>query len=147
MAWVGAVIGIGSAVIGSKQEGRAKKYMAKAADIRLQQQSMANAITRRDAIRTFRINYASTLAAGTSDPNVGSSAIAGALSSSASQTTGNLEYFSQQASLDSQFNYYNKRAGKYAQNASTWATIGQNSQQIGQLLTTTYNSLTPPKSS
>lgn len=145
MAWiapvVGAVIGIGSAIAGNNEERKAKKNMAKAADIKLQQQDMANAITRRDAVRNLRINYANALAAGTSEPNVSSSVVAGAISSTTSQTTGNLDYFSQQGFLDARFNYYNKKAGKYAQNASTWQTVGQNSAQIAQLGTTIYNSL------
>lgn len=147
MAWgavIGAVVGIVGSVTSANKKKKADAYADKAANVRLQQQTMANAISRRDQIRNFRMQRAESVAAGATDNNVSSSAVSGSVSSLSSQISSNLNYFDKQAALDKQYNEYIKRSGRYSGSSANWATVAQNGQAIGQLGSTIYNTLNTP---
>lgn len=144
-AIIGAVIGIGGGIASAGASKKANKYAGKAADVRLQQQTMANAITRRDQIRNFRMLRAEATAAGASDGNVSSSSVSGSISSLGAQQASNLGYFERQASLDDLYNTYIKKSGRYQGQAANWSSVSQAGPAIGQLVSTSYNTLTAPK--
>lgn len=147
MAWgaiVGQVFNIAGQVVSANKERTAKNYANKAADVRLQQQTMANAITRRDQIRNFRLQRAEAISAGATENNIDSSAVSGSVSSLSSQASSNLNYFDKQAALDKQYNTLIKASGRYSGQAANWAAIGQTGQALGQLGSTIYNTLNTP---
>ncbi len=140
----GLFFGIMSASNAKNRSKRAEKAGGQAQSIRLQQQTMANAITRRDFIRNFRLQQAQAIVASSTD-NTSSSLTAGAISSLGAQAAGNLDYFAKQGRLDEEFTRWNKLAGGYATSAANWATFAQQASAIGQGIDNIYNTLTTPR--
>lgn len=119
----GAIIGGALGALGGDRRRKAKRYAAKAAEVRRKQQTMKLAIERRDVVRQFRLARAQAVAAGASEGDVGSSAIQGASSSLTSQTKGSLSYFDTQVALDNQYQAYAKKAGKAAGQAEDLSAL------------------------
>jgi hypothetical protein len=116
-AIIGAVIGGVTGYFGGKKQKLAKKYARLAQEQRRKQQQMQLAVQRRDIIRQFRMQRAQAVAAGASDAGVGSSSVAGAVSSVYSQGLGAVNYFDSQVGLDNMYQLYAKKSGKAAQQA------------------------------
>lgn len=122
-AVIGAVVGGAIGYFSGGKKAEAKKYAAKAADVRRRQQSMKLAIDRRDTVRAQRIARANAVAAGTSEGGVQSSSVMGAIGSVGAQGKSALSYFDAQVDLDAAFQMYAKKAGKKAGEAASMDSL------------------------
>jgi hypothetical protein len=117
-ALIGGVIGGAIGYISGGKKAEAKKFAAKAQEVRRRQQSLKLAIDRRDLIRSQRIARANAVAAGASEEGVQSSAVGGAVASIDAQGKSAASYFDAQVDLDAAFQMYAKKAGKKAGQAA-----------------------------
>lgn len=109
---IGAVVGGVIGLVAGKNKKLARRYAAKAADMKRKQQTMQLAVQRRDIIRQQRIQRAQAVAAGASEDGVQSSAVQGAASSLTSQSKAATNYFDSMVSLDNAYQMYAKKSGK-----------------------------------
>jgi hypothetical protein len=140
----GLAVNLSSSARGARAQRKSLKYARLASDVRLQQQGLANAITRRDSVRQYRATAARSAAMGTADGNVVSSSLLGVQSSQMSQEAFNLDYFSQQAALDGKYNEYNKQAGQWMSTANTAFAVAGEAQQIASTFNSIYGYLKAP---
>jgi hypothetical protein len=117
-AVIGAVVGGALGYFSGGKKAEARKYAAKAADVRRRQQSLRLAVERRDIIRNQRAQRAAAVAAGASEGGVTSSGVMGAISSIDAQGKQAASYFDAQVDLDAAFQMYAKKAGKKAGQAA-----------------------------
>lgn len=122
-AVIGAVVGGALGYFSGGKKAEARKFAAKAADVRRRQQTMQLAVQRRDIIRQQRMARANAVAAGASEQGVTSSGVMGAISSIDAQGKSSASYFDAQADLDAAFQMYAKKAGKKAGQAAELDTL------------------------
>lgn len=116
---VGAVVGFVSGLFASKS----KKKKKKANELRARMAERDAAIQRRDLVRSIRIQRAQSVAAGTGDGEVISSAVAGAAGSIGSQGENSLNFFASQYQLNATANKYDAKAERYAGYAAAGQTL------------------------
>jgi hypothetical protein len=122
-ALIGAVVGGALGYFSGGKKAEARKYAAKAQDVRRRQQSLKLAVERRDIIRNQRAQRAAAVAAGASEGGVTSSGVMGAIGSIDSQGKQAASYFDAQVDLDAAFQMYAKKAGKKAGQAAELDTL------------------------
>lgn len=108
-AVVGGVIGLVGGIFGDKAKGKKKQ----AVQVRAQIAEREAAIQRRDIIRSTRVQRAQSVAAGTGDGGVVSSAVMGASSSIGAQGSSSVGFFDTQIGMGRTANAYDIKAARY----------------------------------
>ena len=124
---IAAVIGIGSAAVGTASQisanNKASKAQREANRIQREANNFQSARERQDAVRDARISYAEQVSTQESQGVGGSSAGQGALSSTSSQARGNLNFMDQYNLLMDQAGASIGRANRYASKASEAGSV------------------------
>lgn len=123
-------IGLGVAAVAgtvyqAKQQKKAAAETRKAAAADQRRADIANARSRRQAVRDSRVARASIEAQAAGTGLVGSSSVSAALSNVQSRTNENLSFLDQNAQLSAQASAANNAAARYSGRAATGAAISQ----------------------
>ena len=118
------VVSLISSLLGAKSKRKGEKAQQRALNLKLRQDELGAARSRRNIVREGRIKHAQVIAGAEASGSATSSGALGAAQSVRSQTSGELGFFDKFMDFERQIGRESVAAGKAFSKANMWSTIG-----------------------